>query len=888
MEECEISYEGETFSPIKIEKDGIKYILNYNVDNKDNIFLSIDDNENLPVVNYTTTVKLKEMKQILYDLKSNNDFYFYLKSLSDNKKLNIKKGNDKISLIFEAKAKSKKPFEIDLFSKMNLDLSIKIIFKAFNDFKIEFDNLKKNNKELKDKIDNLENDNKKLKAEINTLKSELKKQNNNKDNIQIKNKCKKISENKDEEKEEKEFKERSYFSLEGAKYPLSMYTRRVMDTSKMDNFFSKNSSQGTMGGKNLGNTCFINSAIACLSNCTELTYYFLKGDYIKDINKNNKLGMHGKLAEEWGNLIYQYWVKNIKVGDPSNFINILCQKEAKFKGSGWKDSFEFINSFLLYIHEDLNKTTNKINIKAKEKYENETDEQCARRFWELNLKNNNSIINDLFCGQYKTSIICPMCGWMEISFENFYTLNIPLFSQIKKHYFSEELIKEFDFYYIPNNVARKPICLKIKNISVNETISNVIERIKKEKTFFYHDKINDLLMVDILRKNLYEFAQKGKAIRQYVYDEENLYSFDYNSEKDNILIPAYFYKETLEEENKSRFPRMIICQKEQTLNDIRKKIYFYLRKFILSPFLENKEKKDRLSLEIEKYLIDKKNELPDDKINKMIEEEYNNIFKYNKGQNYIEQFKSDIPFEIFFRGERDEKFFYGKIPFINSQHFCTYSKMLIEFLQIKDFDSHLKYIQIDLSKLEIIVQFNSKSKYINKNAFDLDHHESIEFEYNINNKAKNIKDDITLAKCLEKFCEVKELEDKWYCQKCKNLVLAKKKIDLYYVPKILIICLKRFVKTTSKGFEKNETLIDFPINNLDLKDFIIGPDKEHSKYDLFANNQHFGSGEFGHYTALCKNNGKWFLYDDSQCNETLEKDVISSAAYVLFYRRQTD
>ena len=605
-------------------------------------------------------MNLKEIKKILYDLKSNNDFYFYLKSLSDNKKLNIKKGNDKISLIFEAKAKSKKPFEIDLFSKINLDLSIKKIFKAFNDFKIEFDNLKKNNKELKDKIDNLENDNKKLKAEINTLKSELKKQNNNKDNIQIKNKCKKINENKDEEKEEKKFKERSYFSLEGAKYPLSMYTRRVMDTSKMDNFFSKNSSQGTMGGKNLGNTCFINSAIACLSNCTELTYYFLKGDYLQDINKNNELGMKGKLAEEWGNLIHQYWVKNIKVGDPSNFIKIICQKEAKFKGPGWKDSFEFINLFLQYLNEDLNGTTNKINIEVKGKAENETSEECARRFWEINLKNNDSIITDLFCGQYKITITCPNCGWMEISFKNFYTINLPLLSQIKKQYFREKIINEFDFYYIPNNFVRKPICLKIKNISENETISNVIERIKKEKKFFYHDKIKDLLIVDMLRKKLYEYAKKEKDIRQYIYNEENLYSFDYNSEKDNILIPAYFYEESFEEENKSRFPRMIICQKEQTLNEIRKKIYYYLRKFILSPFLKNDEEKDRLSLEIEKYLIDKTNELPDDKINKMIEEEYNKVFKDNAEQKYIKQFKSDIPFEIYFRRTRDENFFMGK------------------------------------------------------------------------------------------------------------------------------------------------------------------------------------------------------------------------------------
>jgi hypothetical protein len=131
-------------------------------------------------------------------------------------------------------------------------------------------------------------------------KIDNKKSEKNQDNSKNENKMD-IESDKDKEKEaENERKEqedqkeeipdkntphgRSIFSLEGAKKPLSIYTRRVMDTSKISEYLKPDSSSGRIGGRNLGNTCFMNSSIACLSNTTELTYYFLKGDYLKDIN----------------------------------------------------------------------------------------------------------------------------------------------------------------------------------------------------------------------------------------------------------------------------------------------------------------------------------------------------------------------------------------------------------------------------------------------------------------------------------------------------------------------------------------------------------------------------------------------------------------------------
>jgi len=149
---------------------------------------------------------------------------------------------------------------------------------------------------------------------------------------------------------------------------------------------------------------------------------------------------------------------------------------------------------------------------------------------------------------------------------------------------------------------------------------------------------------------------------------------------------------------------------------------------------------------------------------------------------------------------------------------------------------------------------------------------------------------VSLYDCLRSFSGEEQLgeNDAWYCTECKDFRQAYKKFDIWSSPQILVVHLKRFSQVQRIWRERLDNLIDFPLDNFDLTDFVIGPKAVPPIYDLFAVSNHFGSMAGGHYTAFARHrsDNKWYRYDDSTVTETSPSEIVSRAAYVLFYRRK--
>jgi ubiquitin C-terminal hydrolase len=84
-----------------------------------------------------------------------------------------------------------------------------------------------------------------------------------------------------------------------------------------------------------------------------------------------------------------------------------------------------------------------------------------------------------------------------------------------------------------------------------------------------------------------------------------------------------------------------------------------------------------------------------------------------------------------------------------------------------------------------------------------------------------------------------------FCPTCKKHQQATKKFDLWSLPGLLVISLKRF-SYNRYWRDKLDTHVDFPTRGLDMAPYIINANHAPAMYDLVAVSNHYGGMGGGH------------------------------------------
>ena len=768
---------------------------------------------------------------------------------------------------------------------------------------------------------------------FNNISNDLEIYNTNKETIPKIKKISSINDDDDlkfyisEKKEEKKPKKKKKISP-----PSNFYSFRRQEYQEEDILDKNDNNHGLVGLSNIGNTCYMNTSLQCLSNCNILTDYFLKDIYKQFINENNPIGSQGKLVESYAELIKNLWYGKKSYYSPNHFKSTIGNIRTIFRGYQQQDTQEFLSFLLDGLHEDLNKVLNKPYICPNDDLKFENDIEKYKYYKNIFLARNQSLIVDLFYGMFKSTLFCPnqLCKNISYTFDPYAIISLPLTYKVKK--------RKIDVFFIYENLTFYTIKFQIK-INNNTTVKYFRKKISYIlKCGVYNFEIylfdgNDIFyLVDDKKYNkisefignndslfLYQipniaFKNKNKEIEQSykeIIDENNIiYDRIKEFDKNEGKVDFEFNEETFDKEKYIRCSfynySYDYYQNRELINhyDYPPKDKFSFPRFFYIDIEWN-------NLQIFDYFVNYYRPVYD--IN-----EIDDYFKENNFKNYEENSiklnniedsedeenkKSNLtygiqkslsyPFIIIYM--KSEKIIYNDTKITNSNdNENEENEEKNPILEI----SESKYIikeeisEIKLNKNELITDYQLNFKlswlpyYKKKLEDDIISSTSLVKRHYYHMSNKNEKE-INLLDLLENFSQLEQLteENKWYCPKCKEHQLAEKKIEIFTCPEILILHLKRFKNNSKLG-----NLINFPIEGLDMGKYLIYNENTNNDniYDLFAVANHFGGLHFGHYIAYCKNKieNKWFEFNDSNVSEIDESKIVSSSAYVLFYKKR--
>ncbi|KAF7309998.1 hypothetical protein MIND_00372600 [Mycena indigotica] len=697
---------------------------------------------------------------------------------------------------------------------------------------------------------------------------------------------------------------------------------------------------GTLGLGNMGNTCFMNSALQCLAHQPELADYFLTGVYQEELNPDNPLGMQGAIAEAFGDLLKRIWASTSTSTSysPREFKSQLQRFAPQFSGYQQHDSQELVAFLLDGLHEDLNRVIKKPYVE-KPDWEGGGDVelvQLAQKSWEGYMLRNDSVIVDLFQGQYQSTLVCPECNKISITFDPFMYLTLPLPVNKKWHH---------KIYYVPWDSEKPHLEIPVQ-VGVDASFRELRQLLGR----WMGVPPENLLTLEVFSNKFYKSWDDTHLCGE-VGSTDQIVCFELpcnsqqsrtykKQEGDPLILPVYLAD--LKTPTSARvgggtfygtssyfgFPSIAVLSSEQASDPAA--IYEALvhrlvrwskntqdlftwehgsSKITTIPIPNGVPEDSLVEIKANGDVIEHPPEAPEGDIT-----DEKSVIVADDDDVAMEEMEPELvrmgpKAELFaIRIQADSKE-YGTGAYSYNTRTLSLSTRAEE---VKPGESLLK--QGDL----IVCEFdeNLKPFYFGElrekaqwDEWELFEHDEVKAAREENHQKQ--KQGISLQDCLDEFTKKEQLgeDDLWYCPKCKKHQQATKKFDLWKVPDILVVHLKRFSNSRTLR-DKIDAPIDFPIEGLDLSSMVgeraaakrlmeagvglegleLGNPDEPLIYDLFGVDEHIGGLGGGHYRAYALNhsNEKWYHFDDSYVTPSSADKSVNPNAYLLFYRRRTN
>ncbi|PWA50595.1 peptidase C19, ubiquitin-specific peptidase, DUSP domain-containing protein [Artemisia annua] len=590
---------------------------------------------------------------------------------------------------------------------------------------------------------------------------------------------------------------------------------------------TRGSCVGLIGLLNFGNTCFMNSAIQCLVHTPEFASFFI-GDFHKEINWQNPLGMEGELAMAFGELLRRLWAPGRSAFAPRAFKTKLARFAPQFGGQNQHDSQELLAFLLDGLHEDLNRVKQKPYVNTRD-VDGRPDEQVADECWANHISRNDSIIVDVCQGQYKSTLVCPVCDKISVTFDPFMYLSLPLQSAT------------------PRTMTVTVFCCDGSVTPVTCTVTvpklgrcrDLIQALSNACSLKQNEQI---LLAEIQDHMIHRFLDDPLMSLSSIKHDERLSAYKIPLLMRNSMYLQFVHRrEDVETSTWKLYGTPLVYPVSRDATITRGDIQL-IAHTILSPMLKADNSDANTSSVASNPLSTNNDSEP---YSPFKQNDYSLIkfpLKLVDGNNN--------PIDISAEEEKTIK--------------LSSSSMLV--LLYIDWSPELVKIY-EMHYLEYLPEV-SKSRH---------------------GKKKARVEPVSLYSCIEAFLREEPLvpEDMWFCPQCEERRQASKKLDLWRLPTVLVIHLKRF--SYSKTVKtKLERFVNFPLGDFDLTKYVANKQDLHPQvYELYAVANHYGNMGSGHYTAHVKlfSENKWYNFDDNHVSPIGEDDVKSNAAYVLFYRR---